>query len=251
VRVVDERESRGIDRGHVIFELGDGFPNVVERSMGILLLEFPTEHFTKHDFKTGYIEHSVVKPLGESRKILVDEFTVLGDGIAANDDRVLLLEVGEGDFRKPFVELGFGDAARDAIEQAALGMIVLAPIIHVLEDVGFLDDGGFPFENRFERFVRDDYARFEDPIRIRVQASHFKVYPAKSSFRHTQKKVSDRLRSKRVPVGGLPSENGKVSQLKWTGLIGLSLELGSGSFSVSLASFLLCAVCRLVRERGR
>ena len=184
MRVVDQGQPGRIDSCHVVFKLCDRFLDVVEGSVSIFLLEFTTQHFAIDDFETRDVEHAVVETLGESRQVAVDEFAVLGDGIAANDDRILLFEMREDDLGEALIELFFSDALWYAFEESALGVMVLAPVVHVFENIGWLLNSCFPFEDGFEKFVRYNHPGFENPIGHRIESGHFEVYPAKSTFRH-------------------------------------------------------------------
>ena len=48
--------------------------------------EFPPQHFPEDNFETGYIQHSVVQPLGKFWQVLVDELSILSYRVATDTD---------------------------------------------------------------------------------------------------------------------------------------------------------------------
>lgn len=181
---VDESEAVGVDGSHIVPELGDGFLDVVEGAVGVLFHEFASEDVAEDYLKTGYIEHAIVNAGGELRQVTFDELAILGDGIATDDERVLLLEMLEGDGAELVVQLLFGDSPGDARCEPASGVMVLAPFVHRIQNLGGLVDGGLPLEDRVELLVGDDDPRFENAVGRRVESGHFKIYPAESAFGH-------------------------------------------------------------------
>lgn len=75
-------------------EFGDGAGDVGEGAVSFGFLEFFVEGAFEVNFPGGDVEHAVVEALGDFWEFAVDEFAILVDGVASEDDSVIFFEVG-------------------------------------------------------------------------------------------------------------------------------------------------------------
>ena len=108
--------------------------------------EFFLKSAFKVDFPSGDVEHAVVEAFGDLWEFAVDEFAVLVDGVAGEDDNVVLFEVlveeGEEfgfDVFKGFAGLVLGD-------EGVVRLLVFLP--EFADHAGF-DDFVVDFDDAF------------------------------------------------------------------------------------------------------